>query len=260
MNKSYQVLVVLLFFALIAQAHAENQSLEQAANDPTASLMSVQIQNIHVGDYHNLHDESGNTVLLRSAVPFMAFGKKNIARISLPYVTDSPSGESGLGDLVLFDLVVVEESWGRWGIGPVMQLPTATNHALGSGKYAVGPALGFTATKDKILWGLFNQNLFTVADNDSGKQDVNVSILQPILNYTLPNKWAVGVSEMNFIYDHEGDRWASLPLGIKIAKLKNVGGIPMQFVGSYERNFADDEVGSKWVVNFTVKFIFPVGG
>ncbi len=46
------------------------QSLDQAANDPTASLMNIQIQNVYTGNYHNLEDESGNTILLRSAVPF----------------------------------------------------------------------------------------------------------------------------------------------------------------------------------------------
>jgi len=34
------------------------QSLDQAASDPTASLMSVQVQNLYSGDYHQLDDES----------------------------------------------------------------------------------------------------------------------------------------------------------------------------------------------------------
>ena len=48
----------------------EGHSLDQAANDPTASLMSVQIQDIYAGNYNKLDGENGNTVLLRSAVPF----------------------------------------------------------------------------------------------------------------------------------------------------------------------------------------------
>jgi hypothetical protein len=48
----------------------EGQSLEQAASDPTASLMSVQVQDIYAGAYHGLDDQTGNTILLRSAVPF----------------------------------------------------------------------------------------------------------------------------------------------------------------------------------------------
>ena len=37
------------------------------ANEPTASLMSVQVQNLHASDYHLLDGERGKTMLLRSA-------------------------------------------------------------------------------------------------------------------------------------------------------------------------------------------------
>ena len=100
-----------------ADTTPDGQSLDQAANDPTASLMNVQLQNLYSGKYHNLDDESGNTFQIRSAVPFQTGSLKHIVRVTLPIVTDSPSGESGLGDLVLFDLVAFDKSWGRWGPG-----------------------------------------------------------------------------------------------------------------------------------------------
>ena len=63
---------------------AAGQSLEQAASDPTASLMSVSVQNIYAGAYHQLDDESGNTLLLRSSVPFTTGSFEHIARATLP--------------------------------------------------------------------------------------------------------------------------------------------------------------------------------
>jgi hypothetical protein len=235
----------------------EGQSLEQAASDPTASLMSVQVQDIYAGAYHRLDDESGNTILLRSAVPFTTGSLEHIARATLPFVTDSPSGESGLSDLVLFDLIKFEKSWGRWGIGPVLLAPTATNEAIGADKWAIGPAIGFVARSDKLMWGLFNQNLFSFA-GDSDRDEVNVSILQPIVNYSLPDKWSIGTSEMNVTYDWEKDAWTALPLGVKLARLVKFGKLPVQFAGGYEYNFADDYVAPKWTVNITVKLLFPV--
>jgi hypothetical protein len=71
------------------------QSLEQAASDPTASLMSVQIQDIYAGGYHNLADENVNTILLLSAVPFATGSLNHIARATLPVVTDSPIWKAG---------------------------------------------------------------------------------------------------------------------------------------------------------------------
>jgi hypothetical protein len=243
--------------ARAAEEGSAGQSLEQAASDPTASLMSVSVQDIYAGSYHQLDDESGNTLLLRSSVPFTTGSLDHIARATLPIVTDSPSGESGLSDLVLFDLIVFDKSWGRWGIGPVLLAPTATDDAIGADKWAIGPAIGFVARSNKLMWGLFNQNLFSFA-GDSDRDDVNVSILQPIVNYSLPDKWSVGTSEMNVTYDWDRDAWTVLPLGVKLAKLVKFGKLPVQFAGGYEYNFADDYVAPKWTVNFAVKFLFPI--
>lgn len=261
--------MAIVCFALLAQLTAvsgevkkavdkhDGQSLGQAANDPTASLMSVQIQNLYSGEYHNLEDESGNSILLRSVIPLTTGSLKHIARATLPYITNSPSGESGLGDLTLFDLIKFEESWGRWGVGPVMLIPTATDDALGSEKWGIGPAVGFAARTPGLLWGLFNQNIFSFAGDDD-REDVNISILQPLLNIKLPNKWSIGVSEMNITYDWEKSAWSSLPLGMKVNKLVKFGKLPVMFSGSYEYNFQDDYVAPEWTMNFTMKFLFPL--
>lgn len=242
-----------------AAAASGDQSLDQAANDPTASLMSLQVQNVYAGDFHVLDDETGNTLLLRAAVPFATGELNHIARLTVPVVTDSPSRESGLGDIVLFDLLAFDESWGRWGIGPVLLAPTATDDSLGADKWAIGPALGFVARAPGLLWGVFNQNLFSFAGEDD-RDDVDISIIQPILNYSLPNKWSVGTSEMNVTFDWNKEDWVALPLGFKVAKLMRFGKQPVQFSGSYEYNFADDYPSPAWSVSFTVKLLFPVGG
>jgi hypothetical protein len=176
--------------------------------------------------------------------------------MTLPFVTDSPSGENGLGDMTLFDLIVSNAAWGRWGVGPVMLIPTGED-GLSAGQWAIGPAVGFTASQPGLLWGLFNQNLFSIAGGDA-REDVNVSILQPILNYSLPNKWSISTSEMNITYDWEKSGWTALPLGVKLAKLVKFSSTPVQFSGAFEYNFADDYVAPKWICNFTVKLLFPI--
>ena len=244
-----------LGLALPAAAEETKQSLDQAASDPTASLMAFQIQNLYSGDYYNINGESSNSLLLRSAIPFQAFGVNNIARMSLPVVTHGPNG-SGVGDMTVFNLAAFNEFWGRWGAGAVMLVPVGAN-GLSADKWALGPALGFSARQPGLLWGAFNQNLFSFAG--SGQRDVRVSILQPILNVSLLDKWSIGASEMNLTYDWERGAWSALPLGIKLAKLTHFGDLPVQLAGSYEYNFVNDYVAPKWTLNFTVKFLFPLG-
>lgn len=112
--------------------------------------------------------------------------------------------------------------------------PTASDDSLGADKWAIGPAFGFVARAPGLLWGVFNQNLFSFAGDDD-REDVDVSMLQPILN-------------------------CSLPLGLKVAKLMRFGRQPLQFSASYEHNFADDYPAPAWTVSLVVKLLFPVGG
>ncbi len=100
------------------------QSLGQAAEDPTASLMSVQISDWYTARFHGLDDEDANSVVLRSAIPFKTGDLNHILRATIPFITDSPFLDSGLSDITLFDLMVFNQSWGRWGIGPVALFPT----------------------------------------------------------------------------------------------------------------------------------------
>ena len=231
------------------------QSLAQAAEDPTASLMSLQIADWYTASFHHLDDEDANSVVLRPVVPFKTGPLKHIFRATVPFITNHPLLDAGISDMTLFDLIVFNQSWGRWGIGPVALLPSG-GEDRGADKWALGPALGFTARHKKLLWGLFNQNLFSFA-GDGDRSDVNASVMQPILNYGLGHGWSAGSSEMTFAYDWEASRWSSLPLGAKVSKLVKFGTVPVQFGVQYEYDFANDESGPQNTTRFTVKFLFP---
>ena len=232
------------------------QSLEQAANDPTASLMSVQIQDFYSFNRHNT-DADGNIVQFRSAVPFKTFGYDNIARLTLPYATETPSGASGVLDTTIFNLTAFNRDWGRFGLGLVGLVPTGES-GLGAGKWALGPAAGFAARNETVLWGLFNQNLFTVAEQFDGPY-VNLSTLQPLFNYSLGGGWSVGVSEMTFVYNWDQSEFTSLPLGAKVSRLVRFGRTPVQFQASYEHNFYDEGFGPEDTLGLTVKVLLPAG-
>jgi hypothetical protein len=241
---------------LDGEVDAQGQSLEQAVEDPTASLMNVQIGDWYTSDFHNLSGEDDNTVVLRSALPFKWGKQSHIFRITMPFITDSPFLDTGLSDTTIFDLMTFDKGWGRWGVGAVALLPTG-GADRGAEKWGLGPAVGFTAQGDGFLWGLFNQNIFTVAGEDD-RADINVSVLQPIFNVVLGNGWTTGVSEMSVTYDWENSKWASLPLGVKIAKLVRFGKLPVQFNFQYEYNFADDSpAAAENTFRFTLKFVFP---
>jgi hypothetical protein len=246
-------LVAVLPAAAFAQ---DGQSLESQASDPTASLMSFQLQDFWSPTLHN-SDGTLNIVQFRGAIPFSLGSVDNIARLTLPYVTESPTGDSGLGDATIFNLATFDRSWGRYGVGLVALLPTGAD-GVSAEKWGLGPAVGFSAQPDWGLYGLFNQNVFTVSGDDD-RPDVNISTLQPILNHPLGNGWAVGTSEMSFVWDWDRDEFVSLPLGVKLSKLTRIGGRPVQFQISYEHNFYDEGVGPEDTFGITAKLLVPKG-
>lgn len=245
-----------LLLPSLTQAQDRSESLQSAANDPTASLMSFQLQGFHSFNLHNSPEDS-SLVQFRAAIPFSLGPTNHIARLTLPYVTDSATGQSGLSDTTLFDLMTFDRRWGRFGVGAVALLPTGKD-GLSAEKWALGPAAGFAKQEKWGLWGFFNQNLFTVAGDDD-RPDVNLSTIQPVLNYTLGNGWSAGTSEMVVVYDWEAGDFSSLPLGVKLSKLVRGNGLPWQWTLSYEHNFDDDAVSAADTVSFTFKLLVPKG-
>lgn len=243
------------FYTMATVATAQDgQSLQNAASDPTASVMSFQVQDFYTPNVHN-SAATANTVQLRAAIPFQAFGLNHIARVTVPYATQTASGASGLGDVTLFDLVTFDRPWGRFGVGAVALLPTGTT-GISTEKWGLGPAAGFVAQPSWGLAGLFNQNLFSVG-GDNTRPDFNLSTFQPTLNVPLGQGWSVGSSDMTFVYDWDRSEFTSLPLGVKINKMTKISGHPVLWSLSYERNYYDTGTGPKDTIGLIAKLLVP---
>jgi len=209
--------------AVLAQAPPpSSEDLSAQATDPTASLMSFQFLDWYTPSFHGT-DDTSNQLVFRAAIPFEMFGRPNIFRVTLPYVTSSPSGHSGLGDTQVFNLTVFGERWGRWGLGLAGSLPTARD-ALGSDKWTLGPAAGFVNSSNKgFNIGLFAQSFFSFAGDDAAA-DVGIVNLQPIFSYQLGGGRSLSLGNSAFVYDTTKSRWASLALGVNYGQVVSLWG------------------------------------
>ncbi len=68
-----------------------------------------------------------------------------------------------------------------WAVGPVLYLPTATDDALGSGKWSAGPSVIVLGMPGPWVIGVLASNVWSYA-GDEEETDVNSFLLQPILN------------------------------------------------------------------------------
>jgi hypothetical protein len=234
----------------VVQADEAADDLSRKATDPTASLMAYSLLFDYTGDRHGdvPGPDDSLDMLFRPVIPFKAFGTSNILRLTLPYRLSGP-GEDGLGDVSLFDLLVFNAPWGRWGVGPVMTFVSAD---AAPDDFAIGPAIGGVWQYSKRLnLGLFNQNVFA--------EDTAISQLQPIIAYQLGGGWSLSAGDLQFVYDWQNSRWLSIPIGLQLGKVLRIAGQPIRLAINPQYNFKDDDGLDAWKLVFTLALLVPSG-
>jgi hypothetical protein len=244
-----------LGLASLAQAQDANSELAAKATDPTASLMSFQLNDWYTARFHG-GDDAANQVVLRAAIPFTLAGMNHILRITQGYVTSTPSGATGLVDTGIFDLVTFNQDWGRWGLGISGTLPTGAD-GLSTDKWTAGPALGFVDSSARTLnWGLFAQSFFSFAGSDS-VPDVRLLNVQPILSYQLGDGRSISLGNSAFIYDFEKSRWTSLMTSINYGQVLGFWGHKWRPNVEAGYDFNSDFGNQRWVLRAGITLLLP---
>jgi hypothetical protein len=118
------------------------KGLTAQAGDPTAPLLQMQVTNFYAPENYNA-DGYSNQFNFQPVIPVPRSERMPISqvmRVTVPLVTTpGPDRTTGLGDISYFDLFVPKgRDWGIWGVGFSTVLPTASDDALGQGKWYFG--------------------------------------------------------------------------------------------------------------------------
>ncbi|WP_152099855.1 hypothetical protein [Lacipirellula parvula] len=224
-------------------ARRRGERLIDRVTDPTSWLMDLRMRQ-NWSWPTSTGDGDSQSVQFRPTIPFQAWGTINILRVTVPYDVQSDDG-AGIGDVEIFDLLVVQESWGRWGVGPSFRLLTDAN----DDSLQAGPAAAAVTKNRHWTVGVLSQNFL----NDDASQ----SRIQPILAYKFDDAWSVGIGESEFRYDWGSDRWSQLPLGIELDKIVDVWGQKLQLFVNPQYNFARDESNSGWTLFLGLTLLVP---
>jgi hypothetical protein len=241
---------------------APAQQLANQVNNPAAPLTYIQIRDVllpHVAGA----DGATNTLQVQPVLPI---GREHelpfvqLLKVSFPIVTTLPSpvNVTGTGDLSVFDLISVKQSWGRWGFGVALVFPTASSPPLGAGKWQAGPAGAaiYTGIKNLTL-GAVLQNPISFAGDDARAQ-VNTLIITPTATMNLKEGWFVGLSDYNTTFDWENGGAATILLGVQVGKITNIHRHPISV--SIEAGGAaarpDGSPNPGWIIGFEVTPIF----
>lgn len=249
-----------IFASLCAATYAQDaDELAKQTQNPVAGLISVPLQgnwDFGVGD----RDATSTLLNVQPVMPFGVSHSTNvILRVIMP-LTSLPSADglrtNGLGD-VLATAFFSPARPGRliWGAGPAMLLPTATNNALGSEKFGLGPsAVVLIQPRNWTAGMLFNHIWSTSGAND--RPDVNSTFLQPFLNYNFGGGLSVGVStEASANWEAE-ETWTA-PLLFSLTKVTALGRRPVSFAVAAGPTIANPDSGASWRFRLVATLLFP---
>ncbi len=244
-----------------ADDKAAAAELAKKLQNPVASLIQVPIQNnwdFGIGSANAMR----YTANIQPVVPFSISEDWNlVTRTILPVVyAESPvSGGRdawGLSDTVqsffLSPKAPTSGGW-IWGAGPVFAWPTATDSALGSGKWGVGPTAVFLRQDSGWTYGLLVNQIWSYAG--WGDQNVSATFLNPFLVYTTKKFTSFSINTES-TYDWENHQW-TVPLNATVSQLLKIGKQPIS-LGLGFRYYADGPSGGPdWGVRFNISFLFP---
>lgn len=204
-----------------APAAAQDTDAAAQANNPLANVTALNFQNYYFGDLTET-DDTANAFDLRFAKPFSLGATNWLMRATLPVNTNpDPDGGNvtGLGDFNLFATYVIDTGNPAvsFGIGPMVVAPTATDDALGAGKWQLGLAnVLFNASSKRLQWGYLLTWQVSVA-GDGDRDDVSLGAFQPFFMLQLGQGWYARSTGV-WTYDFEHDYYA-LPVGMGLGKV-----------------------------------------
>jgi hypothetical protein len=250
------------------------EELAKKTQNPVADLISVPFQsNWNFGA--GTRDKTIYVLNIQPVIPISLNAEWNlITRVITPVINQPalfPGMDSatGLGDInpTVF-LSPAKPGELIWGVGPTMTLPTASDKLLGAGKWSMGPAAVALSIQGHWVFGALMNNQWSFAG--WGKNAVNTMLIQPFVNYNLPDGWylnTVPILTANWKAKKAGDVW-TVPVGGGFGKIVRLGQmlpleghpiakLPINFqLGAYA-NVAKPEFGPDWQLRFQVQLLFP---
>lgn len=258
--------LVLLSNSVFAQIQKDSLILQQESNtqaqslkalsreltDPTALIWQIQFE-----DYlriNNYEGGVGNTFRTRIVIPIRppnGIGQQ----IRLNQNLELRNGVWGWGDFQIFDILIPSrKAWGAWGIGPLINIPTAS-HGLGSGQLSLGFAAAVSINKD--TWGPWQLDVlfeyYKSIAGDPNRPEVQQAYIQPSLTYHL-SKGFYFETEPVLTFDIEGGFWI-VPLDLRLGKVFKGSKFKYNTYIEPEYTWSGNQSGTKFGVRFGYRII-----
>ena len=248
-------------------AAPNDEDLRKQSQNPVANLISFPLQN-NTNMGIEPADRNQNVLNIQPVIPVsLNENWQMIIRWIIPIIWQpipdvKELGFFGLGDMVpTFFFSPKKPAFGKliWGVGPALQIPTATNAFLGQGKFCLGPSVVALAQPGPWTIGALVNNVWSVAP-DNERPKVNQMLLQYFINYNMRKGWYLTSSPI-LTADweaSEGKRWV-VPFGGGVGRVMRLGFQPVNISAQAFGNAKHPDGGATWQLRFQFVLLFPTG-
>ncbi len=254
---SAMVLSAVVAAPLQAQQSASDQELQ--ANNPLASFKTFNMHNYYVPKLFGIPDQTSNTFWFRYAQPIgRVLFRASLPIATVPGASATADPESGIGDLNAFaTYLAISSPQTSLGIGPIITIPTASNSALGSGKWQGGAAIiAFHVVSPQLQIG----GLVTYQASFAGDENrPNTSILatQPFAMFQLGGGTYLRSTGI-WLFDLENGTF-NMPYGLGIGQVIKSGKMMYNIFAEPQFTVLHDGVGQPAIQFFFGLNIQSVG-
>jgi len=242
-------------------------------NTPLGILTTLFDYKTFDGTVPGASEQSAQTITFQPSLPYpLEDGKVLFFRPSIPLIVDQPVADAvgggfqskgvELGDIG-YDASMgfthqVDAGKNIILAGVSGAIPSATDKAVGSDQWLLGPLLGFTAVRK---WGSVGGLLFHQWDiGGEDPFDTNITGGQYVYNINLKNAWQITGSP-TWSYDHnaDSDNALTFPLGVGLAKAIIFKGRPWTMSIEYWNYVASPDVfGPQHQIRLSIAPIVPL--
>lgn len=255
-------LAMLFVFPVSADAQdAGAADLAKQIQNPLASVVTLPFQanhNQNVGEF----DRTLTNINFQPVIPFPGEKWNLVSRSIIPYISipiGETAAETGLGDLTT-TLFASPAKPGAviWGLGPVLQLPTASNpELLGTDKLSIGPSAVLFWGPGNWTLGTVVWQLWSIAGEDS-REAVSAMTAQWFINYNFGKGWVLGTAPIiTCNWKAESGEQCTVPWGAQLSKVLMFGSRPVNLLAGYYYNSEHPESGADSQFRIQINLLYP---
>ncbi|HKE38279.1 MAG TPA: neuromedin U [Casimicrobiaceae bacterium] len=248
-------------------AELSAEELAKLAQNPVGNLISLPFQNNSNLNFGPLK-KTQNILNIQPVIPIEVSPEWNIITrtivpvVSQPALFEGDSRTNGIGPTDFSAFLSPADPKGGliWGAGPIIQIPTTSNSALGSYRWGLGPSFVMLHLDkgDPWVYGFLVNNVWSVGTGAGGSYDN--FLLQPFINYNFKDHPGLYLTSSPILTADwkasAGQQW-TVPIGGGIGQIFHFGKLPVNTQISAYYNVVKPDFGPNWQIRAQVQLMFP---